>query len=282
MKRFYAYFLMLCLIFTLLIQNANAVTTQDDNTTVMLRDVLKEANVNLLSDILDPEHFDDSMQSIDLEDEPMLLVYSINLHAYAEREIDEIISYAHNTYNVSIALLHDQPIVLNEYLQKTKIGVGPSYDPVPTYIQDVLDGSANQTFLGNAYNITNVICFDASTSHKGTTVLYETDGGTFVRFYQDQYAPAVEFTWETYQQHAIPYYEYTTSYEQNYDANGYAISGGVVSFLQFIENPSQYTVSPRPDSSWVIIVVGSAALLAATCAVVYFLIKSNNRRKQKN
>lgn len=123
------------------------------------------------------------------------------------------------------------------------------FDTVHTYVKDIASGSVEQYFLGNKHTIENIICFDGANNHQAIIVYYITDGGTFVRYYEDMTADAIEYTFEEFQPYAAAYYALITSYEYNYNEKGQALYGGGVSFSEFMANPEKYQVPVTNDTT---------------------------------
>ena len=270
-----------CLISSVLIMvlfapfvTANEMNGMEDD--AMLTDWLKENKFEQIDEILNFSTFDQSMETIDLDSQPMLIIYAAHYPAYAEkRSYEENIQYFKENMPVSIALLSEKPGYIFVH-PDTKEASVHSYEVIPTYIKDILGGTVRQMFLGHERKIHNIICFDANTSTKGTVVVYETDGGRYVRFYEHNAASAVEFTWEDYEEKAIAYYTYTTSYEYNYTVDGYTIYGQGTTFLKFVENPNQYIVSDNignPKIKWEIV------LIVCLCLTICMVLPAVLRKK---
>ena len=225
---------------------ASEILIEDEHAT--LCDLIMEQDSSLVAQLMDPDMFDSSLSNVDLQNNPLLLVYSIHYPAYADKK-----TFAENVEDFEsrfvedrlgyFVLLDDTPSRIFISQDKTSIGIADTYQAVPTFIQDIIDGAICQQFQGEAHTISHVYCFDASSSHKGTTVVFDTDGGRFVRFYEDESAEAVEFRWQDYEEKAIAFFAFTTSDEYNYDpVTGSPIYSGV-SFLDFANDPSKYQAS---------------------------------------
>lgn len=276
MRRFIIGILLACLI-TPVIQHVHAIDTQGSDDTIMLKDVLLDANKALLAEKLDPNRLSDKAKEVEYVNKPILVAYSLPLYAYAEKTYDEILSYFYENEQIQLIILEDPPIRLGEYAQSDLMHTYPDYQKVPAYVQDVINGAAQQTFLGSTYNITNVLCFEGDNRREEAAVIYETDGGVFVRCYEYSQSAPTEFAWDQYQQLAVAYWAYATSYENNYNSKGEALSGGSVSFLDFAKDPSQYTIDTKQNRIKVVPLVCALVFLSvASVSICYYLKK---RRK---
>ena len=94
-----------------------------------------------------------------------------------------------------------------------------------TYAKDIANLSVQTEILGKQCKISQIVGFDEGHSHKGTAIYVVTDQGIFVRYYPDYISEGVWLTEQDYQTYAKAFYEYTTSYEYNYNENGEALNG---------------------------------------------------------
>lgn len=106
---------------------------------------------------------------------------------------------------------------------------------IPTYISDIMALSKIFVTEKNCV-LEGIYCFDADTSHQGIAVYLKTDIGVYVRYYENSTSEAILFTEDEFRFKAGAYYNYLTSYENNYNENGEALGGGSISFLSFIQN----------------------------------------------
>ena len=217
-----------------------------------LKEILIAENEELLSEILEESHWDDSVADVEMEGQPMLLVYNLNLLGYTDRSYEQIVSHAQSKVNAEVHILRAKPIVLVEYQNKTKLGVNTNWYPkTPTFVKDVMYGSSVQIFFGESCTIENVICFTSRTTRQETNAVYETDKGRFVLYYEDNDASAVVFRWEQFVEYAKGYYKYVTAYENNYEiGTGSPLSGEPVRFLQYCEAPEEYVTIASQIKEW--------------------------------
>ena len=173
-----------------------SVKAQESET--MLTDVLKNTNEDLISDVLSIDPSSEELQSLDLEGKPKLLVFVTSFFYYADRPLEEAIAAAQD--RVRIVLLQEDPIVISGYKSKQRLEVCCNYyaeNPMPKYLQDIISGTAVQSFSGQEFVVENIICFDAINSHRGAVLIFETDNGRFIRYYEYRDSDAVEFTWDS-------------------------------------------------------------------------------------
>lgn len=245
----------------------------------MLTDVLKNTNQEEINPMLDEERFDRTMEDISLDGDAFLLSYMTCLGAWGETDWNTVLTKAKNEEHKYLIVLREQTFKLRAYANESKFGVGRMFEKTPTYVQDILNGECQQAFLGQNVQITNVICFNFRREDDELTIVYETDKGVFVRYYENNWAEAVEFTWEDYIQKAMAYWEYISSYEYNYSPEGDPLAGANVSFLEWHQNSSQYTkksVSQQQGRTVVCIVVVGVAAIATTVGIVLY-----SRRKKR-
>ena len=106
---------------------------------------------------------------------------------------------------------------------------------IPTYISDIMALSKN-FFVEKDCVLEGIYCFDADTSYQGIAVYLKTDQGVYVRYYENSTSEAILFTEDEFRFRAGAYYNYLTSYENNYNEKGEALGDGSMSFLSFIQN----------------------------------------------
>lgn len=247
----------------------------------MLTDILLNTNRDKIQEYLNRKPFDESMDAVDLE-KPILLIYNELYPAYADdRSFEENVDYLFENGNTYLLLFEEEPVFIGCNETNVRVReIADVFGTVPSFVYDIANGAACQTFLGEEVTIRDVYCFNSLTQHRGVVLVYETDGGRFVRYYEHEYASYVEFSWDDYEAYAIAYFAYISSYEYNYDENGYALGGGI-SFLEFTENPEKYVPDPninkQPlDGLAPHIIAGVALLLCTTWAVIILL----HRRKK--
>lgn len=249
---------------------------EPEHSETMLTDVLKNTNEDLISDVLSIDPSSEELQSLDLEVKPKLLVFVTSFFYYADRPLEEAIAAAQD--RVRIVLLQEDPIVISGYKSKQRLEVCCNYyaeNPMPKYLQDIISGTAVQSFSGQECVVENIICFDAINSHSGAVLIFETDNGRFIRYYEYRDSDAVEFTWDSFIQLASGYEEYLLS--TAYDAFGNP-SGGNPTFSSYANNPEKY--KPRtPFWRYLVIAAGAVAAVAGVICIGIQLRKRYLRRK---
>lgn len=268
----------LLFIFISLITAASPSVTaqQDGDDATMLIDVLADGNRDKIEEYLDSGLFDESMNQVDLN-KPILLVYNVHYAAYAkDHTFEENLEYLYENGDTYLLLFDEEPVFIGRGETNVRVReIADVFGTIPSFIYDIANGTASQSFLGEEAMIRNVYCFNALTQHQGVALVFETDSGRFVRYYEDEHASAVEFSWEDYQQYAAGYFAYSTSFDNNYTFFG-AGKGGTVSFLEYVKDPSQYIPTNTPA-----IVAGVAVGLLAVAAAVTVFLKKKRKLNQK-
>ena len=183
---------------------------------------------------LNPDYFPAKLKDYSVEGKPILVTFNTNGWYYAAQpELDAAIDEACREGAIDYMVLDEMPVRICKLTTREEYH-SPVFDEIPVYISDIMNGSVKQAFCGDEYTIKNLICFDSASSLKGVIVYYITDGGVFVRYYENYTSQAVEFAFEKFQPYAEAYHEITTSYEYNYDENGSPKTGGI-SFIDFIQ-----------------------------------------------
>lgn len=261
MKKVVLTLIVICTLVSIIPINASA----DDKD--MLTDVLKTVNQGVIGQRVDESIFDDSMENLELDKYPLLMIYPATLGSYGETDFSTVVNKAQAKKTIEFLAIKDEPYVMTTYYYGEKFGVREQYDIAPKYIQDILDGESKQVFCGEEANISNVTGYIRRRVRDEMAMVYETDKGVFVRYYEDEKASAVEFRWDEYIRESIEYYEYSTSYENNYAPDGQPLYGAGISFLEWRENPPQDKGgSLKTDQVIIIVAIGASLLVTATVA----------------
>ena len=262
---------------------ANAEETTEEN--VMLTELLRNTNQEFISQFPEKECFDYTMEGVDLDEYSMLVRYMIPVALLGETDWDEVKAKANarDKKKDQLHILNERACTLKYYSSGSEFGLGDFYKKTPTYVQDILNGQQRQVILGEEVVIRNVLAFVLVKAVEEVEIVYETDQGIFVRFYENQYAQAVEFRWEDYIPLAIAYREYMQSYERNYSPDGEPLYGGNVPFLEYCQDPSKYLVIPasqqeeqpaeKKDYTAVIVIASALGVVALTAGAILVLRK---------
>ena len=264
MKRIILFVALLSVIISLMTTNVNAEEPE------MLTDVLKNTNQEEIDPMLDEERFDGTMEDISLDGDAFLLSYMTCLGAWGETDWNTVLTKAKNEEHKYLIVLREDAFMLRAYANESKFGAGNVFEKNPTYVQDILEGESQQEFLGQTARIVNVIGFNYRRMDDEVTLGYDTDKGLFVRYYENNNAEAVEFTWEDYIQKAVAYWEYATSYENNYTPDGQPLSGIKISFLEFCKDPSLYTPKKQNQTVVIVVVLGVIVMATAVGVGIYY------------
>lgn len=230
MRHYVRFSVSLIMILSLLLASGGTASAQTEEKS--LCEQLVGNNAELIGEILAGRTCHESMDNLVLDNKPMMLYFPAPLWAIEGRELTEFVEYLFDITQPYILILQDEPIAVgfNEEIVYAKEW------PIYTYLQDILDGSAVQTFQGQSCVISNVMCYSSDPGAGGQKhVIYETDKGLFVRTYRSGSAPAVEFAWDTYLEIAHAYLAKISSYEYLYDENGNP-KAGLLFFDEFAED----------------------------------------------
>ena len=260
---------------------------------VMLTEVLKNTNQEEISQFPDEEYFDDTMDGFDFNEYPLLVQYKFPVAMLHETNWDTVkeLGKARDKNEKQMVVLCEDTVFLRYYKSGSKFGVRDDYEEMPSYVQDILNGQRRQFILGEEVLITNVLSFMFRRAKEEVDVVYETDHGVFVRYYENKHAQAVEFRWEDYIPLAIAYQDYITSYEYNYAPDGTPKGGEAVSFLDYCQDPSKYVVTPasqQPDEQQeeppeekknytAVIVIASAVAVVAVATGAILVLRKKKR-----
>lgn len=105
---------------------------------------------------------------------------------------------------------------------------------IPQYVQDIITLSEQVEINGNLSAVTGIYCFDGNNSHNGIIVYIFTPDEALIKYYDHPYAEALLLSEGDFKEYANSYYDYITSYENNYNEFGEPIGGGMLSFKDFI------------------------------------------------
>ena len=98
-----------------------------------------------------------------------------------------------------------------------------------TYMNDIKNMTTVIQICGIECEVERIACFDLESSTFGTLVYLDTDKGSFVRYYANYMAPAIEMTEGEYQLLAEQYCIFLDSLPDDV--------GGSMNFAEFIKNP---------------------------------------------
>lgn len=242
-----------------------------------LSDLLKTTNREIIDNFLDPELFDESMEAVVLEDQPLLLVYHVPFYLDGKETSEKTIQYLSQEFFPKIIVLNEEPIAISRYHQSwSKIGAY-SYEIEP-FVQDIINGRTTQDFLGQSCHISNVICLDGANDWGGVTVIFQTDKGDFIRYYDDhsQEAVSIEYSYDAFYSLSEAYLKYKKSIA--YDEFGIPQNGPGPSFSDFLEDPEQYTSQKHYPG---IVPICILAVIIAS-AVIFIIRKIAEKRNSAN
>ena len=220
-----------------------------------------------------------------LTDEPILEIYPFNLFPHAEKTLEEIEELASNHEIPSdYAVFHKDGTISRYSIGITKDGKKYAinrWEKQSEYGKNYLEAIAklNKTemILGKRTEISHIICFDATFSGFGTSVILKTNNGSFVYFFPDfsVQEPAV-FSAEEFLQYATEYYQ--TLCETTVPVTEAKwIAGKSAGFLSFVEQRrsdlidiDSITPSPvEPVSNWWWLLIPAVLLVGGGVGLIF-------------
>ncbi len=170
-----------------------------------------------------------------LSNELLLIVYNEISWSSAGKSPSEMIAEAEKYTETT---LYKEYYVLSDAPYRVKIGQGQAIKDektnAPQYIQDILALSDRVEINGKLSAVTGIYCFDGSNSHNGIIVYIITPDEALIKYYDYPYSEALFLSEGDFKTYANDYYDYITSYENNYNEFGEPIGGGMLSFKDFI------------------------------------------------
>ena len=245
MRRYIARFLVLCLCIPILVLDAEAqedFVVKEDTTIMELLAKSEDANVSVPP--LNPNHLPKEFRDYDFGGTPILVALWGDTRQFAaEPNLEKTIALAQEKGEIQYIWLKDDPVYFLASKEPYRLYIP---DSTPTYLRDIIDGKVMQSFCGQEYAVEKIVFLESCWPPAcGWVVYYVTDGGTFVRYYSNAVAEAVEFTYAEFQPYAAAYYEYIQSPDYKPE-DGYV--GGPVRFLEFYGNPKKYGIEFNEDN----------------------------------
>ena len=289
MKKATTLIILLALLFSL-----NIPINAEESKTSCIKDTqLREKLTNSISkeelDILGNKDIwfdlDNLDEDIDITNKPILKVFKENIWWVAHLPLDEITNIFSEKAKTQMKTV--DYVVFDEKPMRFSVGdniktddtddyvVTPSYElPGAPFISDVMNLSCTTEILNISCEIENLIVFDSFSSHLGAMLYASTNKGIFVKYYADQASEGAWFAEEDFQKYAKAYYEYTTSYEYNYNEKGEPLAIGSTSLLDFIETKYEGENIVSNDGKnfsylWIAIPVGVVGLLSIVAVVIF-------------
>lgn len=248
-------------------------------------DVIKEQrDVDSTNIIFNRELYSDEILHYYISPENAILTTSVSsIWEWGGYDVDVAVEKSRSTFNEYYYVFDEVPLVVGPHVDGTSVGIREIEEPIPTFIQDIIDSTIYQSELhtpGDEY--TKIVCLDGNNMREGTTVYYMKDTGTIVRYYPDYLSPAVDYVLEDFQKYAAAYWEYVLACNHGYE------NTGPQSFLDFVAAGGEYTASDYADTSenensdrsWVWITVGIGISVAAVLAGAAGIMLYRKRKKQ--
>ena len=278
MKKTLLCFFLVCVIalsgFT--VSAAEADTTEEPVTILELLQT-KRGKIDALLDSLT---FDESMDRVDIST-PMIFVHVWDPNLFIDGLSFEEVLACVDEENCKFALVvcSENPQWLSITKGEQSISLSKSLPRINVVIEnEFLNATVHQTFLGEECQILDIHFF--TNVFFGTTVIFQTDKGDFVRFYH-YFEPwkserQLELTWEDYAEYACAYRKYELEMIKEF---GYS----KCDFIMFVEEYKAQKEAQRQAElaaqtrKWLLISVTGVVVLGAATATILTL-----RRKRKN
>lgn len=247
--------------------------TQEPMTILELLQQNRKENEDLIYSV----EFHESMEGLDLS-YPLLMVQRGNAFGLMDgRPPEEVMEAFFEKKSCRITFLLFSEPVRTPYFnyERTSISVGLDFASM-YFVEELQTGLVRQTFLGEECVISDVFVYIRDSV--GTAIIYKTDKGDFVRFYENRVHPTpVEFTWEDFSEYAYEHYA-----REMEEVRAQASGGGVSPFLEFVEEYKAEKEAQRQEElaarqrKILYISIGAVAVLATAVTAVFLL-----RRKKK-
>ena len=177
--------------------------------------------------------------NVDVENKVIIKVYdTLTPLSKCMFPIGEIVDWAESIDTITYVVLNennDKLRICNDEKEIRIVVVNTNYKDV-TFAEDLKSFGGTVEIFNETYSVEAVHCFDDLSSHGGFYAYYVTDGGIFVRYYENEFAKGTWFTESDFAKYGTAYYNYITSYEYNYNENGELLYGTVTLFSEYISN----------------------------------------------
>ena len=173
---------------------------------------------------------------VDIENKAIIKVYNtLTPLSKCTLSLDEIIAWAESIDTITYVVLNennDKLRICNDENGIRIVVIETSYKGA-TFAEDLKSLGRTVEIFDEAHSVEAVHCFDDLSSHGGFYAYYVTDGGIFVRYYENAFAEGTWFTESDFAKYGTAYYKHITSYEYNHNENGELLSGST-SLLEYI------------------------------------------------
>ncbi len=204
-------------------------------------------------------------------DEPILRIHFGWDYFIADVPLDELIEITKAYENDTFIVLSESPFCFRKFKASDTFVLLREYEPehLPTFLSDLMTGSAATTVCGEACTVTEVVCFRGLTSGLGNVVYLCTDVGTFVRYYSDEGADAIEFTEAEFREAVAAYAATLPRYTvDNYVPSISGNGNGGTAFLDFVAKREAQTRLLNTTLTVAVPIVAAAALVTVPLVIV--------------
>ena len=198
--------------------------------------------------LLNTDFYDDSLIGYDLSEKPVVTIHYGLFWEAACIGIEEMIETNKRVMNWpnQYVILGEKQLKISQYINDDGLPVfslETIYDTTPMWISDIESAVMYDDAAGA---LKNIICFDGwATARDGILVYYDYDNYFVAKYYEYGCEPLI-LREDEFKKYAAEYYEWTISYEHNFDENGSILYGKTLSFTDFYKNYGKNT-SERPQ-----------------------------------
>ena len=207
----------------------------DESLTSVLNGKIASTDTEIL---FNPKYYDQSMANVNVVGKPIVKCYNEIYWNLSGGELQAIISVADKSNSVDFIVFDDSNYRITKWQKNSDsviISMNRIYFDSPNYLKDIQSLTAQTKINNTQCNISNIICFDGSTSFMGILVYLITDQGTFVKYYENNSSNAMLFPEQEFKKRATKYYNFLISQENNYNENGEPVGGTNVNFSAFLQ-----------------------------------------------
>jgi hypothetical protein len=213
------------------------------------------------------------------------MIYCKSAHRFADgRSPEELLAYfEEENVQKGLILFAEEPLVLGLSKDHKSVFYSPAdHFSGMHFARQLQTGLMKQTFLGKECQIVDIyLIYD---DYFGTIVIFKTDKGDFVRFYDDiTHAPEpMEFSWEEYTEYA---HAYTECEKEMLKHTPYRGPGSFPEFVEEYKAEKEAArqaelEAARQRTIWIAVSVGAVVVLAAGAAILVYTQKRKHHPAQ--
>ena len=251
--------------------------SMDTNLVAVLRDQLSDEEISTLST---KDYYDMSIDDSFLN-YPILRCFSDIYFNFTggsgtdyikeSKNADDQLSFtdyivlSESPYSISVIKKSDGDIVIGQS--------SASFELVPSYISRLYRLSDVIIYDGEEYIIENLFLFDATNSYMGAVLYYETSRGALVEYYENATSDAIITKEEEFLKIAHSYYQYISSYENNYNAEGEPVGGSRTLFSNYVKDHIGNSDNKEANrNNKVYIVISLSIVIVLSFSIIGFVL----------